>query len=722
MADAGSDGEQLRFDADEEDLQVFLEDGSEQLEMLDQDIVRLEQEPDDEILQGIFRAAHSLKGSSATIDHTRMAELTHAMESVLDAVRKKTLPITTPIIDALLESLDALRVLLEEVATLRGSGMEFSPLAARLQTLLAGGTAEGEAAPAAASAISVGAGLAEAMAAREATGLQMVEVRVCLAPDCAMPAVRLFQCLVELNANGEVLTSAPSSAQIESEEVGGELVALFATDREPGQVAELLRPVLDVAAVEATAYNAGGEAATAAVAGEPVDQRGAGSTAPEAEDSRRRIDLGPEARGKSSDDQLRLAASKLSQQAKSVRIDVERLDSLMNLTGELVIDRGRLAAVAHRFGAGAEAVDAGLLDALNDTTSHLGLITTELQDQVMKARMQPVANVFHRFPRMVRDLAQRAGKEVDLRISGEDTELDRSVIEEIGDPLIHLLRNAVDHGLEAPDERRRAGKPSKGVLQLSSGHEDNAIVIRVQDDGRGIDPEKIKAQAIRKGLISSEAAERLGARETLDLIWMPGFTTAAEVTEVSGRGVGMDVVKTNIEKLNGTASLESEVGVGTTLTVRVPLTLAVIQGLALRVQQSRLVVPLSAVTETLQVHRSEIKRVHGGQAIQLRGKVLPVIDLAEVLQLRAGPSEETAGGGAGEEERFVVAVRTAADSAGLIVDELLGQEEVVIKSLGSLLRRVPGVSGATLMGDEVALILDVPNLLKLHRSRQGAAA
>lgn len=727
MGNADAEGDQLQLEADESDLQLFLEDSNEQLELLDQNIIKIEKEPDDDLLQEIFRAAHTLKGSSATIGHTQMAELTHAMEGVLDELRKNALAISTPVIDTLLESLDALRVLLDEVMTLQHSGVDFGPLTARLHALRDGdksgesAAADADGAPGAgagaarASTLVVDEALTEKIGELQGAGHNIVEVRVTLVPDCAMPAVQMFQCLVELNANGEVLLSSPTSEQIEGEQVESELHCLYATLAETDEVKAHLAPVMDIGSVEAEPYVG-------------PDERKPGSA--ESDDSegegKRIIDLGPEARGKTAKEQLKVAAAKIHPQTKSVRIDVGRLDSLMNLTGELVIDRGRLTALTRRF---VEAkVEPTLLESLSSTAAHLGLITTELQDQVMKSRMQPVANVFNRFPRMVRDLARKAGKEVDLQISGEDTELDRSVIEEIGDPLIHLLRNAVDHGLETPEERIAAGKPRVGVLRLSSGHEDNAIVIRVQDDGRGIDPAKIRSVAVEKGLLAEEAGERLSDQEAVELIWMPGFSTAEKVTDVSGRGVGTDIVKTNIENLNGSISVTSEVSVGSTFTVRVPLTLAVIQGLVLRVGETRLVLPLASVTETLSVRTKDLRNVHGGQAIQLRGDILPVVDLGKLLSVQVSEEvvEDQEGDGekteAGERDRFVVAVRTANEYAGFIVDELLGQQEVVIKSLGGMLRRVPGISGATLMGDEVALIADVPSLLRLHRDQQGVAA
>ncbi len=638
MAEPGIDGRRWGLSADETSRQYFLEGAAEQLELLDRDLVRLANDPDDAILQGIFRAAHTLKGSSATIGHTRMADLTHAMESVLDGLRKGTLAITADVIDALLESLDALRVLWDEVAALQESGMDFSALVGRLYAILeSGGRATATPAPA---------------------------------------------------------VAAPGSR---------------------AGVPDLLRtPVLAVQQVEGEALEASADEAVEAAV---VEER-----APEAAGlrpiwERRLIDLGPEARGRTPDEQLCIAASKMAQQAKFVRIHVARLDKLMNLTGELVIDRSRLSALADKVTV--LNVDPPLTEALNDTAAHLGWVVTELQGEVMKSRMLPMEHVVNRFPRMIRDLARKAGKEVEFRITGQETELDRSAIEAIGDPLIHLLRNAVDHGIERPAERVAAGKPESGTIQLSATHEENRIVIRIRDDGRGIDPDMIRASAIKKGVLSEEAAQRLSDAEAIDLIWAPGFSTAREVTEVSGRGVGMDIVKTNIQKLNGTASVQSETGKGTEFAVRVPLTLAVIQSLVLRVGQSLLVMSISSVTETLNVSRQEIQSVGGTPAIQLRGDVLPIVDLAALLSLARRPS--TPDGGEAPDNQFVVAVRVGEQQAGFIVDELLGEQEIVIKNLGSLLRQVRGISGATLLGDEVALIADVPALLHLHYERQRAA-
>ena len=689
---------------------MFLEDSADQLESLDRNLVRLEKEQDDEILQEIFRAAHTLKGSSATIGHTRMAELTHAMESVLDEVRKRTLQVSAPVIDRLLEGLDALRVLTDEVEQLQSSGLDVGPLVASLQALLASEPAPAEAAGAATSEGAPGGGLrleGELLASaeeRKARGLHVLQVSVRLDEGCEMPAVRMLQCLMTLGATGEVLGSEPSEAEVEAGEVGSALRVALASERDASEVRGLVTSVPEVAAVECTALiEEGAEEEQEAVPEPAGPQPGGTGTVP-------------------------VPIEKKAPQAKFVRIDVARLDKLMNLSGELIIGRGRLAALGP--GMVASGANQELVEALSEIAAHLGRTSSELQNEIMQSRMLPMEHVVNRFPRMVRDLARKEGKEVDFRITGQETELDRSVIEEIGDPLMHLLRNAMDHGLESPEERVAAGKARVGVVELSTTHEENTIVIRVRDDGRGIDPARTKAKAGEVGLLPPETLTRLSDQEAIELIWEPGFSTAKKVTDVSGRGVGMDIVRTNIGKLNGRVSVQSVLGQGSTFEVRVPLTLAVIEGLVVRVGASVVVVPISSVTESLNVQDAEIRTVRGEQVLQVRGAVLPLINLVELWRRGdesnggglSTPRDVTAEGDDGRStEQYVVAVQVGDQRAGLIVDELLGEQEVVIKSLGTLLRRVRGVSGAAVLGDDVALIVDVPNVLQLHQEKQRAA-
>ncbi|HEX2924580.1 MAG TPA: chemotaxis protein CheA, partial [Chloroflexota bacterium] len=407
-------------------------------------------------------------------------------------------------------------------------------------------------------------------------------------------------------------------------------------------------------------------------------------------------------------------AKSASSLGKTVRIDVSRLDNLVNLVGELVIDQTRLT----RLGTMLQGkYDDDSVSDLSETSQHIGRIVDELQESIMKARMLPVESLFNRFPRVVRDLAQRSGKKIDFVVEGRETELDRSVIEELHDPLVHLLRNCVDHGVEPPEKRVAAGKPEVGQIRLSAMHRENRILIRVQDDGAGMDAAKIKATAIKRGVLTAEAAERLSDQEAVELVFMPGFSTAEKITDVSGRGVGMDIVRTNIEKLNGSVTIDTHIGQGTCFTLELPLTLAIIDALMVGVGDQIFAIPLVSVMETLRVWRSEIQSINSRQAIQLRETVLPLITLEKALALPS--SQESV------DRVFVVAVRVGDNRFGLVVDSLLGELQVVIKSLGRQVGTIAGVTGATILGDgRVALILDVPSLVKcvLDEQSKGWAA
>ncbi len=392
-----------------------------------------------------------------------------------------------------------------------------------------------------------------------------------------------------------------------------------------------------------------------------------------------------------------------------VRIDVERLDALMNLVGELVIDRTRLARIANKVSQ--HSGDAAMAEELTETCRHLARISDDLQDEVMRSRMLPIESVFSKFPRLVRDLAQKVGKKIDFIVEGKDTELDRSVAEQIGDPIIHLLRNSIDHGIEPEEKRLAAGKSETGQVRLAARHEENQIVIDVEDDGRGIDAEVIKQKAVSKGIISAEAAARMGEREALDLIFAPGFSTAEQISDISGRGVGMDIVRTNVERLNGSITVETEVGQGTRFTVRLPLTLAIIRALLIDVAGQTFAIPLTSVVEALRIERDKLRSVNGHEAIELRGEVLPLMRLRDIFaeELAAGQQENAERA----QRQFVVAVRWGDRRGGLIVDALIGEQEIVIKPLGNLFRAAHGISGGAVLGDgQVAPILDIPALIK----------
>jgi len=684
----------LSFDASDAELQLFLEEAAEQIKTLADGLLELERgATDPAIVQALFRAAHTLKGSSATIGHTRMATLTHALENALDALRHGRLQATPPVIDALLASLDALQALSDEVSTRTPTDLPLDALVARLHEVVAEPSIVSERTPERVLSAEEAARVADL--ARE-NGGQLLAVTVAIDSSSAWPAVRAYQALVELSALGMVARSWPSEAELQTGEAGHRLDLILVTDQPEEVVRNAAMRVSEVAGVEVRPYA-------------PVEQGEAwraadGEAAPPAGEERRRIDLGPEMRGAPLEEQLAQAGARLTRLSRMVKVDIAHLDALMNLAGELVIDRGRLVQVLRQL---TEQIGGHpALEQLEEITQHLARVGDDLQDTVMLARLLPIESVFNRFPRMVRDLARKSGKNVDFVMEGGDTGLDRSVIDEIGDPLLHLLRNAVDHGVETPEERVAAGKPSRARITLSAQQVENRIVIAVSDDGRGIDPQRMREAAVRKGLLAPDAAARLSDTEAIDLIFMPGFSSKEQVTEVSGRGVGMDIVRTNVERIGGTIDVRTEPGKGTTFSIAMPLTLAIIRALLVRAGESTFTIPLSAVTETLRIRTDTIHAMNGRSVVLVRGHTLPLVRLAEVFR-QPGSAESTAG-----DWCYVVAVRSSGAELGLIVDRLIGEQEVVIKSVASALGRADGIAGATILGDgRVSLIIDVPRII-----------
>ncbi|MGE5620291.1 MAG: chemotaxis protein CheA [Sphingomonadaceae bacterium] len=682
----------LSFDAAPDELQLFLQEAEEQLQLLDQDIVLLEKEgPRPELLQEIFRAAHTLKGSSASIGHRKMASLTHAMENVLDQLRQGRAGCTTELVDVLLESLDALRLFKEEVVTLQDCGFDPADLVESLNVIVSVAAESPEGGTGVASSPSDSNG-------SRGKGGDAVAVSVKIDEECLLASARCLQCYLEAGRFGTVLECSPSLEAIENQQGGHRLEMVVAADADLEGMVAALKAIPDIADVTTSAA----KPADSSASSEGGVTRGTGGPATSSGVSRE-----PGSVSKSS-------GSRSGGLGKTVRIDVTRLDDLLNLVGELVIDRTRLIQIGLELQAKYDDLSIG---DLSETSQHIGRIVDELQESIMKARMLPVEALFNRLPRVVRDLAQRSGKKVDFVVEGRETELDRSVIEELHDPLVHLLRNCVDHGVETPEQRVAAGKPEVGRIALSAMHRENRILLKVEDDGAGIDPDKVKAKAIEKGLLTPEAAKRLSESEAIDLIFSPGFSTAATVTDVSGRGVGMDIVRTNIEKLNGAVHVQSKVGEGTRFTLELPLTLAIIDALMVGLGDEVLAIPLVSVVETLRVRRNDIHWINKRQAIQLRGSVLPLIGLDHALGLPSSNNDP--------DRVFVVAVRVGDNRYGLVVDSLLGELQVVIKSLGRQVGNIAGVTGATILGDgRVALIIDVPSLVKsvLDEQSKGCAA
>jgi two-component system, chemotaxis family, sensor kinase CheA len=672
---------ELQFDLSDDDQSLFLAEIDEILQRFEEALVHLERMPDDqELLQEIFRSAHTIKGNSATIGHSRMAALTHAMETRLDDVRKGVAPVTPTLIEALLKAVDVLKLLRDEVVTHRPADVDVDAAAAaverrsRLRTPPLGLKSENHGPKTAAGASAAGKGIATH------------RLTIVLEPS-AWSAVRALQVFLALGEVGKIVSSDPPQAEIEREDAQiGDLIVVDLLTVEP--VSSLHAAINRVPELGAVTI----EALTTALSEQP-------GVVPRFETE---TPLGGS--------QSRTATSTPAASSRTIRIDVARLDALLNLVGELVIDRTRLVElgnnVATRFG------DHPIIADLQQTTLHIGRITDELQEQVMKSRMLPIETVFNRLPRVVRDIAAHQGKQVDFIIQGKDTELDRSVIEEIGDPLLHLIRNSVDHGLEPPDERIATGKPPVGLLRLHARHADSHIVITLEDDGRGIPLDVLKRKAVERGSITPEQAERMSDVEAVQLIFHAGMSTAQALTDVSGRGVGMDIVRANVEKINGSVEVTTVRGKGTAFSIKLPLTLAIIQALLVRVSGGIYALPIHAVTETLRVEPHQIHRINRREAVQLRGVVLPLIALRRVFGL---PSMEqsTEQPDIGPVGRLVVAVHVPdGRQVGLIVDGLIGEQEIVIKPLGKLVGEIAGVSGAAILGDgSVALIMDVNALI-----------
>ena len=563
-------------------VQDFLVETNEIIDNLDHDLVELEGRQDDlDLLNKIFRGAHTMKGSSSFLGFTKLSGVTHHAEEILNKLRKGEIRVNRGIMDVLLEFVDVTKKVVQDIE----NGADTTDIEGVIKKL-------------------------------------------------------------QLANSGEAIPAASPAAKP------------AAKKEEPAPAAPVAAPTPAPAAPK---NQGGGGAAQAAKAPVPTEQ--------------------------------------------TIRVDVSRLDDLMNIMGELVLSRNRLAQLASELEKKFE--NEYLMEQLMEATSQIGGNTTELQLAIMKTRMIPIGKVFNKFPRMVRDISRDQGKEIELIISGEETELDKSVVEEIGDPLIHMIRNSCDHGIEKPEVRRARGKPEKGEVHLSAYHEGNHIVIEIKDDGAGMDPEILKRKAVEKRVITAEEAASLDKNQAYALIFRPGFSTAEKVTSISGRGVGMDVVRTNVEKLNGIITIESEVGKGSTFYLKLPLTLAIVQALLVEVASETFAIPLVSVVETVRISSNEIHSFEGREVLKLRDRVLSLVRLNEVFDLEEDPKKDL----------YVVVVALAEKQLGFMVDKLVGQEEIVIKSLGEYLGGNPGVAGATITGNgRVRLIIDVAGIMELAQN------
>ena len=642
------------MDEMQEIMEDFLVEAFEMIEQLDQDLVELENNPEDlELLNKIFRVAHTIKGSGSFLNLDILTRLTHHMEDILNKARKDELKITPDIMDVILESVDMMKALLENIrdhGTDVTDDIDIEPVVVKLD------------------AVSNGKPLNQDNDTQTPTQNQ---------------------------DNQDIEIEIDKSSSDDNDELTEEDYANMSPEEIEAEIERLIKKRQEE-------DRARREAKKRAQAQQAQSEDSSDSLAPTSQPSTKKT---PTSSSQKSDKKS-VPAKKVSAVEQTIRVDVLRLDNLMNLIGELVLSKNRLIKIYNDVEERYEGEH--FLDELNQVVSSISIVTTDLQIAVMKTRMLQIGKVFNKFPRVVRDLSRELGKKVNLIITGEETELDKSIIEEIGDPLVHMIRNSVDHGIEAPEERVAKGKPEVGTVELKAYNEGNQIVIEITDDGNGMDAEFLKQKALEKGLISEKEADIMSEKEAFMLIFKAGFSTAPKVTNVSGRGVGMDVVKTNVEKLNGIIDVDSVKGKGSVFKIKIPLTLAIIQALLVSAQEELFAVPLANVIETVRITLEDISTVEGKSVLKLRDEVLPLVNMSDIFKIEKilGISQYL----------YVVVLGVGASKVGLIVDGLIGQEEIVIKSLGEYLKGIKGIAGATIRGDgKVTLIVDVAALMKLAK-------
>ncbi|AIQ59207.1 chemotaxis protein CheA [Paenibacillus borealis] len=684
-------------------LSMFIDESNDHLQSLNESMMGLEANPEDlSIVQVIFRSAHTLKGMAATMGFEDLASLTHQMENVLDLVRNNKLRMQDFIFDTLFKSIDALESMVEDITGGGEGKADVSAIVSSLQAIVrgevpaAGGAAAEVTAAAAGNAADAQVYLDEfqysVLEQSLQEGHQVLYVDVAIRKDCQLKAVRAYMVFDLLERSGEVVKSFPSVQDIEQEKFDYGFSLYYITQKDAGEIQKMILNLSEIDTVTAVALDQEslrqmGQESVAATAEAPAP-----APALEAAPAASNASPAASAHGREENKAAPARAGGAPSPSRTIRVDIERLDVLMNLFSELLIDRVRLEQLASEVQNGD----------LTETVEHMGRVSGDLQNIVMKLRMVPVDTVFNRFPRMVRDLAKSLDKKVDLIVTGADTELDRTVIDEIGDPLVHLLRNAVDHGVESIADRVAAGKPETGTVHLRAFHSGNHVFIEIEEDGRGIYPKKILGSAVKKGAITQEQANAMSDDEAYQLLFAPGFSTAEVISDVSGRGVGLDVVKAKISSLGGNVTIYSTPGKGTNFSVQLPLTLSIIAAMLVRLGSEKYAIPLSSIVETGIVKQSQIRTIHGNKMLEFRGSHIPLVSLSKIFSI-PDYDEST------EEETEIVVVRKGERLVALAVQDFIGQNEIVIKNLGKYLPEVQGISGATILGDgQVALIID-PN-------------
>lgn len=697
-------------------LEIFIDESKEHLQSLSDQLMILEKEPDNsDTINEIFRAAHSLKGMAGTMGYKRMQNLTHDMENVFSEVRNGNMTVNSSLVDVLFQCLDALEEYVSNIQETQDEGTnDNEPIIKALNDFI---SSEGkDEAKAAKETQKSSEKSAESDAKPENSGkvvladfekhavnealkknLHVYEIKVSVDENCILKAARAFLVFKNLEGNGDIIKSEPSVQDIEDEKFDFDFHIVIITEKSYEDITKIIKNVSEI-------KDASGFEITAPF--EEVKEENSEDTKTADEKSK------PQQNDNKEEGRAPGAVSKQPAQAKqaasggskakpvghTVRVDIEKLDVLMNLVSELIIAKNGLVASSSEDG------ESTVNQSFNEQIEYLERVTTNLHESVMKVRMMPIESVVSKFPRMIRDLSKKLDKKMELYMSGEDTELDRTVIDEIGDPLMHLLRNSADHGLESAEVRKERGKSEVGSIFLDAYQDGNNVVIEVRDDGNGIDIENVKNKAISKGTVTEEQAAAMTDKEVIDLLFKPSFSTAEKVTDVSGRGVGLDVVKSKIEALGGDVEVKTTYGEGSTFIIRLPLTLAIIQALMVKLGEEKYAISLASIQTIEDIPVSDIKYVHAKEVIHLRGSVIPLIRLRELLDV---PGEQP------DQENITAVIVSKGDKqAGLVVDSLIGQMEIVIKSLGKYININKMISGATILGDgSVALIIDANALV-----------
>ena len=691
-------------------LEIFIDESNEHLQSLSDQLMILEKEPENsDTINEIFRAAHSLKGMAGTMGYKRMQNLTHDMENVFSEVRNGNIKVTSDMCDVLFQCLDALENYVSNIQNTQDEGTDDNePIIKALNSFIGGNNEESkETQPqTAASAVTAGEGTSELAfadfemnAVNEALkkGLGVYEIDVTVDENCILKAARAFLVFKNLEGHCDVIKSEPSTQDIEDEKFDKKFTIVVVSKESMEDISGIIRNVSEIKSAEAKAITTPfPESEETESKEEAKKEQTEVSEAPSSKEAKKEETKKPSMLTQAK----KAAAANSKAVSHTVRVDIDKLDVLMNLVSELIIAKNGLVSASISD----DGETASNNQKFTEQIEYLERVTTNLHESVMKVRMMPIEGVISKFPRMIRALNKKLNKKMELYITGEETELDRTVLDEIGDPIMHLLRNSADHGLESAEVRAERGKPEVGSIYLNAFQEGNNVVIEVADDGNGIDVEKVKSKAVEKGTLTQEQADALTEKEAIDLLFKPSFSTSDKITDVSGRGVGLDVVKSKIEALGGDVEVKTKYGEGSTFSIRLPLTLAIIQALMVKLGDEKYAIALGSIETIEDVPVSDIKYVHAKEVINLRGSVIPLIRLRDTLDV-PGEAEET-------DTIIVVIVRKGDKLAGLVVDSLIGQMEIVIKSLGKYININRMISGATILGDgSVALIIDANTLV-----------